>query len=169
MISRRFILLVSGTLSRLLPPQIPPPSSYECELYLKQPLTSPNARSLLLTAPQIVDLPLKLDGGQLPLSLEIIDACRSCSQNVVENKAHFVLECPLCNFIRNKFQTLLRIQYQGVSSISFNENIKLILASSHGGYHILPLQRIYHIAIILMYFLSHKPLGFPNFEINSFN
>ena len=32
-----------------------------------------NARSLLLTAHQIIDLPLKLDGGQLSLSLGVID------------------------------------------------------------------------------------------------
>ena len=28
---------------------------------------------LLLSAPQIIDLPLKSDGGQLPLSMKIID------------------------------------------------------------------------------------------------
>ena len=68
----RFFLLVSGTQSRLLPPQVPPPFKYEFELYLNpKPLTSPNPRSLLLTTPQIVDLPLKLDSGQLPMSIYI--------------------------------------------------------------------------------------------------
>ena len=37
---------------------------YECELYLKQPLTPPH---------HIIDLPSKLDSGQLSLSLEIIN------------------------------------------------------------------------------------------------
>ena len=32
--------------------------------------------------------------------------CHFCSYNVVENEAHFVLECPLYNSIRDKFQSL---------------------------------------------------------------
>ncbi len=35
--------------------------------------TTTNTRSLLLTAPRTIGLPSKLDGGQLSLSLEIID------------------------------------------------------------------------------------------------
>ena len=43
----------------------------ECVLYLKQSLTSPPARSLLLTAPRIIDLPFNVTGDHLSLSLEM--------------------------------------------------------------------------------------------------
>ena len=33
--------------------------------------------------------------------------CHFCSYTVVEKEAHFVLECPPYNFIRDKFQSLL--------------------------------------------------------------
>ena len=45
---------------------------------------------------------LKLDNGRVSLSLEIIDYVIFFSYNVVENEAHFVLECPLYNSIRDK-------------------------------------------------------------------
>ena len=47
---------------------------YKCESYLKQPLTPPQyARSLPLTTPCIIDLPMKLDNIWLSLFLEILD------------------------------------------------------------------------------------------------
>ena len=33
--------------------------------------------------------------------------CHFCSCNVGENEAYFVLECPLYNFIRDKFQSII--------------------------------------------------------------
>jgi hypothetical protein len=57
-----------------------------------------NARSLLLTAPQIIDLPLNLDGVRLSLSLDIISLA-NFAHKVVEIEAHFVLECPLYSCI----------------------------------------------------------------------
>jgi hypothetical protein len=79
---------------------------YECELYLKQPLTPRvhhNTRSVLLIAPQTIDLPLKLDDGRvIPVSRDT-RLCHFCSYNVIENEAYFVLECPLYNPIRDKF------------------------------------------------------------------
>ena len=56
---------------------------------------------MLLIAPWLIDFPLKLDNGQLFLSLGTIDYA-----NVVENEAHFVLECPLHNPIGEKFKSL---------------------------------------------------------------
>ena len=45
---------------------------YECELYLKQPLT-PQRKIIVGFCTSKLDLLSKLDGGQLSLSLEIID------------------------------------------------------------------------------------------------
>ena len=45
--------------------------TYECGLYLKQPLTPPQHK--IIVAYNTIDLPLKLDNGQLSLSLEILD------------------------------------------------------------------------------------------------
>ena len=44
---------------------------YECELYLNQPL-APSQRKVP-TTPQTIDLSMKLDDGQLSLSLEILN------------------------------------------------------------------------------------------------
>ena len=41
--------------------------------------------------------------NELSLSLEILDYLIFCSYNAIENEAHFVLECPLYNLIRDKF------------------------------------------------------------------
>ena len=69
----------------------------------------------MLTAPWLTDFPLKLDDGQLSLSVEIIDYV-----NVVENEAHFVLECALHNPIRGKFQRLFEKAVLGSLKSSFN-------------------------------------------------
>ena len=46
--------------------------NYECESYLKQPLISTlDSKLLLLIGPWIIDLPLRLDDGQLSQSLKI--------------------------------------------------------------------------------------------------
>ena len=37
---------------------------YECELYLKQPLTPIECKIIVSIAPQIIDLTLKLNNGQ---------------------------------------------------------------------------------------------------------
>ena len=46
--------------------------NYECDSYLKQPLTPPHAKSLLLSAPHIIDWPLIFARYELHQSLEII-------------------------------------------------------------------------------------------------
>ena len=60
----------------------------------------------MLTAPLTIDLELKLDDGQLSLSLEILDHVNFAFYNAIENKAHFVLEYPLYNLIRDKLPSI---------------------------------------------------------------
>jgi hypothetical protein len=50
-----------------------------------------------------MDLRLKLVGGQLSLSPEMIELCHICSYNVIETEVRFVLECPVYNPVRGKF------------------------------------------------------------------
>ena len=75
-----------------------------------------NARSLLLTltAPWLVELPLKLNCGQLFISPDTNRLCPLlllwCSWNT---KACFLLEYPLLNFIGDKFQSLLENDVSG--------------------------------------------------------
>ena len=82
----------------------------------------PNTRSLLLIAPRIIDLPLKLDGGQLSLtlSLEII----SYATFALIIMRHTLCPSVLCR------TPLVTVQCEGVSSLSFNRIIGLILAST---------------------------------------
>jgi hypothetical protein len=88
--------------------KLPPPQGFS-QIWMwivleKQPLTPPkNAISLLLATPRIVDLPLKLDSGQVSLPYKL---CHFCSYDAIENEAHFVLDCPLNNPIEDKFPSL---------------------------------------------------------------
>ena len=61
------------------------------------------ARSVLPITPRTIDLPLKLDDGRLSLSLKILDHAIFA---LIEIEAHFVLECPLYNSIRDEFPSL---------------------------------------------------------------
>ena len=77
-----------------------------------------------------IDLPLKLNNEQVSLSLEILDY----ATDVVENEAHFLLECPLYNSIRDKFPSLSKKIIPG-SLKSFFEldqqvNIRLYLTEA---------------------------------------
>jgi hypothetical protein len=55
---------------------------------------------LLPIAPRTIDLPLKLDNDRLSLF-------HFCSYNAIESELHIMLECPLYNFISNKFPSIL--------------------------------------------------------------
>lgn len=108
MISKRFFLLKN---------EVPPNSQgqkldyllfkdflkFKCELYLKQELT-PNTIQGHCFLLHIIDLPFQLVDGQLSLPLEIIYYVVF----VVENKAHFVLECPLLEISFHHYLTMLQ-------------------------------------------------------------
>ena len=49
-----------------------------------------------------------MSGGRLSQALVIKEVCHLCSDNIVENKAHFVPKCLLYKFIRGKFSSLLQ-------------------------------------------------------------
>ena len=57
-----------------------------------------NAKSLQLTTPQMINSPWKVVDSWLSQFLDK-RLCRFCSNNVVENEAQFVLDCPLYNSI----------------------------------------------------------------------
>ena len=79
---------------------------YECELYLKQPLTPPQC--MIIATYHTSNHRLATEIGRWTSILVSRDTrlCHFCSSNVVENEAHFVLECPLYNQIRDKFSSL---------------------------------------------------------------
>ena len=112
MISRRFFLLTSGTLSisqgwKLDDRQLKDfPKLHECELYLEQSLTPPQCK--IIGAYHTSNHRLAIEIGQWSTFLISSNnrLCHFYSCNVVENEAHFVLECPLYNSIRYKFQAL---------------------------------------------------------------
>ena len=85
----------------------------------------------MITAPQIIDLPLKLDGGRLSLSLERPNYVTFASYNVVKNEAHFVVKWPLYNFIRNKSQSLLEIVVLGSLKSFFQLDHEVDISLSH--------------------------------------
>ena len=68
------------------------------------------ARLVLLTAPWIMDLSLKLIGDQIPIPRDN-KFCHFFSYNVVENDAYFMSVCPFCNSIKLSFYPYLRIYY----------------------------------------------------------
>ena len=75
-----------------------------------------------------IDLPLKLNNERVSLSLEILDY----ATDVVENEAHFLLECPLYNSIRDKFPSLSKKIIPGSLKSFFDQqvNIRLYLTEA---------------------------------------
>lgn len=73
----------------------------ERELYLKHHWHHSREKTLLFSAPQSIDLPLELVGGQPSQFMEIeINPCHLNSENAIENEAQlFALEWSLCNSI----------------------------------------------------------------------
>ena len=92
--------------------RLPPPqglSKSECELYLKQPLTPPQRKIIATNC--TLNHRLAIENGRW--STILISRgnwlCHFCSHDVVANEAHFVMEFPLYNSIRGKFQSLYEI------------------------------------------------------------
>lgn len=78
------------------------------ELYLEQPLTQPQHKIIIVFC--ILNHRLAIETGQrstIPIH-EDNKLIHLCSYNVVENKAHFMAECPLYNSIRYRFHSLLQ-------------------------------------------------------------
>ena len=79
---------------------------YECELYLKQPLT-PHQRKIIDAYRTLdMDLPLKLDGGWLSLYLDIIDNATFSLIMYLKIRHTFVLEISF-----NQCRTPLEISF----------------------------------------------------------
>ena len=79
---------------------------YKCELYLKQPLTPPQRKIIATYRTSYPRLPIII--GQwmiIPISRDA-RLCHFYSCNAFENEAHFMLECPLYNLLRDKFPSL---------------------------------------------------------------
>ena len=87
-----------------------------------------NARSLLSTAPQNMTCHWNWT-MDLYLALEILYYATFLLLSVVENKAHFVLECPYITPLEISFHHFLKKLSKWASSLSFNWTIKLALAS----------------------------------------
>ena len=81
---------------------------YKCQLYLKQPLAPPQHK--IIVAYCTSNRRLAIENGQCSTNRISRDnrLCHFCSYNVVENETHYVLECPLYNSIRDKFQSLFK-------------------------------------------------------------
>ena len=136
---------------------------YECELYLKEPLTP--SQHKIIVACCTLNHRLTTETGQctiIPISRDTI-LCHFCSYNGIENEAHFVLECPLYNRIRNKFPSLFEnaVPRSLKSSFQLDQQVNISLALSHRGHRTSPLSRINWFETILMYFQSHQPFRLP--------
>ena len=81
---------------------------YECELYLKQPLTPPKRK--IIVAYLTMNHRLAIEIGcwlTIPISRDN-RLCHFCSYNAVENKAQFMFECSLYNPIRDEFPSIFK-------------------------------------------------------------
>ena len=79
---------------------------YKCELYLKQSLTPPQCKVIVDYHTSNHRLAIEIGRwSTIPIARDN-RLCHFCSYDIVENEAHFVLECPLYNSIRDKFQSL---------------------------------------------------------------
>ena len=121
-----------------------------------------NARNI--TALQIIDLPLKLDDGQLSLSLKILDYVTFAPIMQLKMKHILCWNVPYTTPLEISFHHYLKTQVQGASSHSFNQTNNLTLAS-------IPLRLPHSITLkntlletILIYFQSHQPFQPPRHQ-----
>ena len=121
--------------------------------------SSLNARSLLLTAPQIINVLLKLDGWFIIHVSKNDKLCHICSYNATENEAHFVLECPQYNLTGYMFPSLFKnVILENLESffqLDHQIDISLYLMKAMLLHATIPFETI------SMYFQSHWPFGFP--------
>ena len=79
---------------------------YKCELYMRQSLTSSQYK--IFVTYYVSNHRLVIKAGRwstIPFSRD--KGCVIFALDVVENEVHFVLECPLYNSMRDKFQSLI--------------------------------------------------------------
>ena len=111
MISRRISCLIVALFPSLMEENgLPPPQGFSriwMWIVLKATIDTGYTKSWMLTAPQTIDLPWKLDGGWISLMSRDDILCHCCSHKSVENEANTMLECPLYNLIREKCHLLL--------------------------------------------------------------
>ena len=88
----------NSCLSVKLFPSLEKETKYPPQEEFSQPSTSPQRK--ILVAYRILNCRLAIETYPRDSKL-----CHFCSCNVVENKTHFVLECPLNNFIKDKFHS----------------------------------------------------------------
>ena len=68
--------------------------TYECELFLKQPLTPPQCKTIFAYYTSNHRLAIQV-GRWMTIPISRDTTLRHfCSYNVLENEAHFMLECP---------------------------------------------------------------------------
>ena len=80
---------------------------YKCELYLKQPLAPPQHKIIVAYCTSNHRLAIKIGRwSTIPIHGDN-RTCHFCPYVEVENEAHFVLDGPLYNPIRDKFQPLI--------------------------------------------------------------
>jgi hypothetical protein len=93
--------------------------------------------------------------------------CHFCSYNTVENEAHYVLECPLYDPIRDKFPSLFENVVLGSLNSFFQldhqGDISLYLKEATA---LLPLWKISYLKPSLCTFNPIILFGFLDFEIN---
>ena len=81
---------------------------YKCKLYLKQPLGPPQRK--IIVAYHTTNHRIASEIGRrssIPISRNN-RPCHFCSDDVVENKAHFILKLPLYNPIRDKISSIFK-------------------------------------------------------------
>jgi hypothetical protein len=93
---------------------------HKCALYLKQSLTPPHCKIVVTncTSTHSIAIEIKL-WLTIPTSKDN-SLCHFCSNNAADNEAYFVLECPLYNFIKDKFQSLFEKVVIGSLKSFFN-------------------------------------------------
>ena len=80
--------------------------NYECESHLKQPLTSPSLKIIVAYCTLNLRFAIEVSRQSIIQSLQITHCATFALTNVVENEAHIVLECPLYNYITNRFPSM---------------------------------------------------------------
>ena len=98
------------------------------KVYLLKPLSFIQRKFMAKTRLGVLQLRIETGRYERPKKPAEQRTCKQCSLEVVENEAHFLLECPKHNFLRD--QLIGQINNEGFSLLNDSEKLKLLMNNS---------------------------------------
>ena len=98
------------------------------KVYLLKPLSFIQRKFMAKTRLGVLQLRIETGRYERPKKPAEQRTCKQCSLEVVENEAHFLLECPKHNFLRD--QLIGQINNEGFSLLNDTKKLKFLMNNS---------------------------------------